>query len=131
MNTYTIGVYGNYYLKRAIIAQYGLGANLPEDSIYPANLVDNLGSPLDGAHKYRIRFSKDGTPPVNAFWSVTLYDSERFPIPNGLNRFALSSWMPLQRGEDGSLDLYIQNGSLAPAKRPIGFRLQRDLSISC
>ncbi len=48
MNTDTMGVYGNYYLKRAIIAQVGLGANLPEDAIYPLNLADDTGKPLDG-----------------------------------------------------------------------------------
>src|SRR5262249_28006708 len=52
MNTDTMGVYGNYYLKRAIITQWGLGANLPEDAIYPTNLGDKSGKPLDGANKY-------------------------------------------------------------------------------
>jgi hypothetical protein len=54
--TDTMGVYGNYYLKRAIIAQLGLGANLPEDAIYPLNLGDESGKPLDGANKYPIHF---------------------------------------------------------------------------
>ena len=48
MNTDTMGVYGNYYLKRAMVAQLGLGANLPEDAIYPLNLGDATGKPLDG-----------------------------------------------------------------------------------
>ena len=72
MNTDTMGVYGNYYLKRAIVAQLGLGANLPEDAIYPLNLADETGKPLDGANKYTIHFDIGATPPVNAFWSVTL-----------------------------------------------------------
>ena len=59
MNTDTIGVYGNYYLKRALVAQLGLGANLPEDAIYPLNLVDSDGHPLDGANDYSIHFEKD------------------------------------------------------------------------
>ena len=54
MNTDTMGVYGNYYLKRDIVAQLGLGANLPEDAIYPINLFDSTHQPLDGAHKYTI-----------------------------------------------------------------------------
>jgi hypothetical protein len=78
MNTDTMGVYGNYYLKRAIVAQLGLGANLPEDAIYPLNLADETGKPLDGASKYTIHFDKGATPPVNAFWSLTLYDSDGF-----------------------------------------------------
>jgi hypothetical protein len=111
MNTDTMGVYGNYYLKRAIITQVGLGANLPEDAIYPLNLGDENGRPLDGANKYSIHFDKDAAPPVNAFWSITLYDSEGFQVVNSLNRFAVSSWMPFKYNVDGSLDLYFQNES--------------------
>jgi hypothetical protein len=109
MNTDTMGVYGNYYLKRAIIAQLGLGANLPEDAIYPLNLGDEAGKPLDGANRYTIHFEKDATPPLNAFWSVTLYDPDGFQVANSLNRFAVSSWMPFKRDPDGSLTLYFQN----------------------
>jgi hypothetical protein len=111
MNTDTMGVYGNYYLKRAIVAQVGLGANLPEDAIYPLNLGDESGKPLDGANKYTISFEKGVTPPVNAFWSITLYDSDGFQVANSLNRFAVSSWMPFKYNSDGSLDLYFQNES--------------------
>jgi hypothetical protein len=111
MNTDTMGVYGNYYLKRAIVTQLGLGANLPEDAIYPLNLGDAAGRPLDGANKYTIHFDKDATPPVQAFWSITLYDSDGFQVGNSLNRFAVSSWMPFKYNPDGSLDLYFQNES--------------------
>ena len=111
MNTDTMGVYGNYYLKRAIITQLGLGANLPEDAIYPINLADDTGKALEGANKYTIHFDKGATPPVNAFWSITLYDSDGFQVANSLNRFAVSSWMPFRVNADGSLDLYFQNES--------------------
>lgn len=111
MNTDTMGVYGNYYLKRAIIAQAGLGANLPEDAIYPLNLGDEDGKPLDGVNGYTLHFDKAALPPVNAFWSVTLYDTEGFQVANALNRFAVSSWMPFRTNADGSLDLYFQNES--------------------
>lgn len=111
MNTDTIGVYGNYYLKRALVAQAGLGANLPEDAIYPLNIADDSGKPLDGANKYTLHFDKGATPPVGAFWSVTLYDNEGFQVPNALNRFAVSSWMNLKQNADGSLDLYFQSES--------------------
>lgn len=111
MNTDTMGVYGNYYLKRAIVAQLGLGANLPEDAIYPLNLGDANGKPLDGASKYVLHFDKGEAPPVNAFWSITLYDSEGFQVANDLNRFAVSSWMPFKNNADGSLDIYFQNES--------------------
>jgi len=111
MNTDTMGVYGNYYLKRAIVAQLGLGANLPEDAIYPLNLADDAGQPLVGTNKYVIHFDQGATPPVNAFWSITLYDDEGFQVANALDRFALSSWMPFKANADGSLDLYVQNES--------------------
>jgi hypothetical protein len=111
MNTDTMGVYGNYYLKRAVVAQLGLGANLPEDAIYPLNLADDAGHPLSGANKYSIHFDKGATPPVNAFWSITLYDDEGFQVANSLNRFAVSSWMPFKTNADGSLDLYFQHES--------------------
>ncbi len=109
MNTDTMGVYGNYYLKRAMVAQFGLGANLPEDAIYPINLTDGAGKPLDGANKYAIHFDKDALPPVEAFWSVTLYGPASYPVPNAMNRYAVSSWMPFTYNQDGSLDLYFQN----------------------
>ena len=111
MNTDTMGVYGNYYLKRAIITQFGLGANLPEDAIYPLNIADETGKPLDGGNAYVLHFDKGATPPVNAFWSVTLYDAEGYQVANSLNRFAVSSWMPFKYDPDGSLDLYFQNAS--------------------
>ncbi len=111
MNTDTMGVYGNYYLKRAIVSQVGLGANLPEDAIYPLNLADDTGKPLDGTKRYVLHFEKGATPPVNAFWSITLYDSEGFQVANALNRFAVSSWMPFKTNADGSLDLYFQHES--------------------
>ena len=111
MNTDTMGVYGNYYLKRAIVAQLGLGANLPEDAIYPLNLGDASDKPLDGNNDYVLHFEAGKTPPVDAFWSVTLYDPDGFQVANPLNRFAVSSWMPFVKNADGSLDLYFQNAS--------------------
>jgi hypothetical protein len=111
MNTDTVGVYGNYYLKRAILSQQGLGANVVEDAIYPLNLGDEAGRPLDGANKYTITFEKGAAPPVDAFWSITLYDQQGFQVGNVLNRFAVSSWMPFRYNLDGSLDLYFQNES--------------------
>lgn len=110
MNTDTMGVYGNYYLKRAIFSQIGLGANVPEDAVYPMSLSDNRGKPFNGKNRYVLHFDKNGLPPVNAFWSITLYDDDGFPVSNILNRFAISSWMPTRYNPDGSLDIFIQNG---------------------
>jgi len=80
MNTDTMVFYGNYYLKRAIVSQLGLGANLARRRVYPLNLGDESGKPLDGANKYTITFEKGAAPPVNAFWSITLYDQEGFQV---------------------------------------------------
>jgi hypothetical protein len=111
MNTDTMGVYGNYYLKRAIVTQVGLGANSPQDAVYPLNIGDKDGKPLDGIDNYTIHFDKSQIPPVEAFWSITLYDPQGFQVANDLNRFAVSSWMPFKYNSDGSLDLYFQNQS--------------------
>jgi hypothetical protein len=94
----------------------GLGANLPEDAIYPQNLGDDSGNPLDGVNQYTIHFDKGAFPPANAFWSITLYDQEGFQVANSLNRFAVSSWMPFVYNADGSLDLYFQSESPGPNK---------------
>jgi hypothetical protein len=118
MNTDTMGVYGNYYLKRAIVTQMGLGANVPQDAIYPLNLGDETGRSLDGANKYVLHFDKSELPPAKGFWSVTLYDSQGFQIANPLNRFAVSSWMPFKYNADGSLDVYFQNESPGAGKEP-------------
>lgn len=91
INTDTMGVYGVYYLKRAIITQQGLGANRVEDAVYPLNMTDADGQPLNGAHRYRIHFEKGEEPPAHAFWSITLYDAEGFQVANEINRFAVSS----------------------------------------
>ncbi|MGD0279575.1 MAG: DUF1254 domain-containing protein [Smithella sp.] len=111
MNTDTIGVYGNNYLKRAIIAIVALGANQPEDSIYPINVADADGKPLEGNNKYVMHFNKDELPPVEAFWSITMYDAEGFQVANPINRFAIGDRDDLKYNPDGSLDVYIQNES--------------------
>jgi hypothetical protein len=109
MNTDSIGAYGIYYMKRAIVALLGLGANQPDDAIYPLNLTDADGKPLVGEHKYVLHFGKDEIPPVNAFWSVTMYDEAGFQVANPINRFAIGDRDDLKFNPDGSLDLYIQN----------------------
>ena len=103
-----LGNFGSDYGTRAVVALIGLGANLPADAVYPSVFVDADNQPLDGAHKYVIRFDKDATPPVNAFWSITMYTTESFFVANPINRYAVSSWMPLKKNKDGSLDIYVQ-----------------------
>ena len=118
MNTDTMGVYGDYYLKRALVAQFGLGANQPEDAIYPLNIADADGQPLDGGNNYVLHFTQDELPPVNAFWSITMYDAEGFQVGNPINRFAIGDRDALKYNEDGSLDIYIQHDSPTDDKVP-------------
>ena len=111
MLTDTMGVYGNSYLKRAFIAMIGLGALPVVDAIYPINMADADGKPVDGNYNYVIHFSKAELPPVDAFWSITMYDAEGFQAVNALNRFAIGDRDPLKYNADGSLDIYMQNTS--------------------
>jgi len=116
MNTDTMGVYGNYYLKRAMVALLGLGANQPDDAFYPLNIADADGKPVMGEYKYVLSFKKDEVPPVSAFWSLTMYDAEGFQVANPLNRFALGDRDALRFNADGSLDLYVQHENPGPDK---------------
>jgi hypothetical protein len=105
MNTDS-GVYGANYLKRGAVAMFEIGMNLLEDSIYP----DTGISPLDGRNKYVIHFAKGALPPVNEFWSVTVYDLQWFTVPNPTNPlYARGSRSNLKRNADGSLDIYLQS----------------------
>lgn len=102
------GHYGTDYLQRALVAYVGLGGNLPADAYYPVAQVDAQGRPLTGTQRYVMHFAKGDAPPVNAFWSVMMYNKEYFMVSNAINRYALSGRDPLKYNEDGSLDLYIQ-----------------------
>ncbi|MGQ0446524.1 MAG: DUF1254 domain-containing protein [Beijerinckiaceae bacterium] len=106
-----MGSYGTSYLRRANIAMGGLGANLPEDAVYPVSFVDEEGKPLSGANKYIVHFDKGNTPPADAFWSITMYDKDGFQIPNPINRYAIGDRDKLKFNTDGSLDIYVQAGS--------------------
>jgi len=106
-----MGKYGTDYDFRALIAYFGLGANLPEDAVYPSTSFDSEGNPLEGSGKYIIHFEKDDLPPVNAFWSLTAYDKRDLLVENPINRFSIGDRSKLTVNEDGSLDIYIQNSS--------------------
>jgi hypothetical protein len=110
------GIYGADYLQRALITAIGLGANRPQDAIYPTSGADAAGQPYDGAHKYVIHFDKGQTPPAKAFWSLTMYDDHYFFVANPLNRYTLSSRSPFKQNQDGSVDLYIQHESTGKDK---------------
>lgn len=105
------GVYGTDYLQRALITAIGLGANRPQDAVYPTSEVDAEGKPYNGANKYVMHFPKGLTPPANAFWSVTMYNAEYFFVDNPLNKYTVSPRNDLKYNDDGSLDIYVQNQS--------------------
>ena len=112
-----LGQYGTDYAVRAGVAMIGLGANLPEDAIYPSARLDAGGKPLDGSHRYRIHFKPAQRPPVNAFWSLTVYGEDDFVIDNPLQRYALGDRDPLVTNPDGSLDILLQADAPAEAMR--------------
>jgi hypothetical protein len=105
------GRYGTAYLWRAVVALIGLGANLPEDAVYPRATTDVAGQPLTGAHRYVIRFPKGQLPPVRAFWSLTMYNARQYFVQNPRNRYAIGDRDKLKFNDDGSLSLYIQHDS--------------------
>jgi hypothetical protein len=116
MNTNSIGVYGNFYAKRAVVAMMGLGANPPEDAVYPLLMADREGNKVEGGDDYVLHFDAGELPPAGAFWSVTMYDEHGFQVANELSRFAIGDRDPLQYNADGSLDLYIQHGNPGPER---------------
>lgn len=105
------GLYGTDYLNRALVTAIGLGANRPQDAIYPMSLKDANGNDYDGKNKYVMRFAKGQLPPVKGFWSLTMYDADFFFVANPLNRYSISARQKLKANADGSTDLYIQNES--------------------
>lgn len=104
-----IGTYDADYLRRAYIGFIALGANAPEDAIYPNCTIDVNGDPLDARKRYRIRFEPDQIPPVHAFWSITAYNADEFLIKNKINRYALGDRDELTYRDDGSLEVFIQS----------------------
>jgi hypothetical protein len=112
----TVGVYGTEYLTRALVTAVGLGANRPQDAIYPTSEADADGKPYEGANKYVMHFAKGQMPPVKGFWSLTMYNAEYFFVDNPLNRYTLSSRSKFNLNADGSVDLYLQKDNPGPEK---------------
>jgi hypothetical protein len=95
--------------ERAVIARYFWGPVPAEEAVYPRATAGSDRQPLDGAKRYRIRFPGDDLPPVDGFWSVTVYGQDMFLVPNPANRYALSGDTPeLAANADGSIDIYLQ-----------------------
>lgn len=109
-----MGVYGTDYAQRALVTAIGLGANRPEDAIYPMSTKAGgglIGRKYDGANKYVMHFPKGQLPPAKGFWSLTMYDEGYFFVANPINRYSISERQNLKTNPDGSVDLYIQHES--------------------
>jgi hypothetical protein len=107
------GAYGTDYLARALVAAFGWPANLSADAIYPYTSQDSAGRKLTGANKYALTFPKGRIPPVEGFWSITMYiiDGGWWFNPNPLNKYTVSLRDKPTFNPDGSLTLYFQNES--------------------
>jgi hypothetical protein len=103
------------WLLRAAGAKAGIYGNDPEEAMYPMTRNDAKGQPLDGSkNNYKITFPSGQYPPVNAFWSITMYDGKtQLLIKNAINRYLINSPMlpQLKKNTDGSLTIYIQKDS--------------------
>jgi hypothetical protein len=116
MFTTKTGLYGTSYLQRAMITWIGLGANRPQDAIYPTSEGPGIVSKYNGANKYVLHFDKGQMPPVDGFWSVTMYNAQYFFVDNPLNRYNVSQRNKFITNADGSTDIYIQADSPGKAK---------------
>jgi hypothetical protein len=108
MITNPVGTYGTDYLKRALIALMGLGANVVEDAIYPTAFTDPQGRPFDSGRAYVLHFEASELPPARAFWSLTMYNDKQLFTANPIDRYAIGDRDDLKLNGDGSLDLFIQ-----------------------
>lgn len=105
-----IGDYGTDYRFRAYIALLGLGANTPDEAVYPAGLASSDGLLLDGSHAYRITFARGQEPPARYFWSLTMYDANGYLVANPAERYSLGpSHPPLVRRPDGSVVVEVRS----------------------
>lgn len=103
-----LGNYGADYGLRAAVAKVGLGALPPEEAAYPNAKVDGGHQPLNGRNSYVLHFAANELPPVNAFWSLAMYDKNGFFIENKIGRYSIGSRDELKLNTDGSLTIVIQ-----------------------
>lgn len=104
--------WGFDYLSRAATAKSNMYDNAPQETRYIYTDFDSSGKRLSGAHAYIVTFAKEQTPPVDGFWSLTLYNNQHLFSPNSLNRFSLGTKSKsMKLGTDGALTLYVQSSS--------------------
>lgn len=112
-----IGVFGTDYLFRAAIAKFQLAANIGQEAVYPSTFVDSSGKTLTGNNNYTIHFDPGQTPPVDAFWSISMYNNVSNFVDNPIDRYLIGQYTEgLKNNTDGSLDIYLQNQNPGPDK---------------
>ena len=112
-----VGIFGNNYFLRALCARGGIGGNTAEEAYYPTTYFDGANGRYNGSNNYTLTFPAGSIPPVKAFWSLTIYDSETNGlVTNPINKYAIRDVdSDLKYNEDGSLTIYIQS------EAPVGF----------
>jgi hypothetical protein len=101
--------FGSDYFTRTAVAKSNIFVNAPSETKYFYQDLDAGGARLDGANRYVVTFPANGTPPVNGFWSLTLYNEHHFFEPNRINRYSVGTKnKELKLGPDGSLSIYVQ-----------------------
>jgi hypothetical protein len=111
----------NDYMARMAAAAYGIYGNSKEEALYPAYYVDADGQKLDGSHSYMLSFTADQLPPVNSFWSLTIYELPASLLyANSINRYLINSPMlpGLKRDADGKITIYLQHDSPGKDREP-------------
>ncbi len=112
-----VGNFGADYLTRGMANLLGPGWNRPQDAVYPLSQKDAKGDAYDAEkNRYVIHFAKGQLPPAEAFWSITLYDSDFFFVPNAIHRYELASRDKLVANADGSIDMFVQAESPGQGK---------------
>lgn len=111
--TMECGVPGNNILLKAACALLLPAANLADEAVYWTARVDGAGNTLNGQHNYILHFPPGGTPPNDAFWSLTMMNAKYLLVANPINRYNVGNLSGLAANADGSIDIYIQNA--APA----------------
>ena len=102
--------FGTDYFTRTAVAKSNILVNAPQETKYYYQDLDATGARLNGAHRYTVTFARDQTPPVNGFWSLTMYNDEHFFVPNEIGRYSVGTKnQDLQIDRDGSLTIYVQS----------------------
>jgi hypothetical protein len=131
-----VGIFGTDYAMRARVALVGIGINTVEESTYPTALTDSAGEMLNGANSYRMVFKRGKLPPVKGFWSVTMYDSNGYLVPNAAKIYAVGPDHPgMTTRKDGSVVIVVQRSK--PTEKDVnwlpspeaGFRLNMRLYV--